>query len=306
MTLAAPTNTGATYEQLARDQFAVSLWWEPVPGAAYYKIYRDTDVLQVDPPYTYKTVEGKQFIVYRDVEAWFAGQSLDLFYWFSAVENVTGSDGTVTPTEGTISDALTNLHPFGLRIVEEARSIIGDDLRIFNDANSTIKEQISIYNYKIAMDQALNTINSTPTFSTFTYGSVPHQLKSLLTIGTLVYVLPKLILLEKAKAMKFADQGQEWTPPELVDALEKNLTEWRKEFNENRREIKHNMRPAPMAVGSLRALFISPQMLKWRHVPSGRNFFGFLFGAGLSLHFVLDFLMKGINILSSLGGSGIC
>jgi hypothetical protein len=272
--LPAPTNLGADYEELARDRFCVTLWWEPVPTADHYLVYRDTDVRTISAPYDMKTIEGKEMIVFRDVEAWHAGQSLDLFYWVSAVAASTDPvTNIVTYTEGTKTDALTNLHPFGLRVIEEARSLIGDDLRIFNDANKTVKEQISIYNYKIAMDQALNKVNGTPTFTEFTYGTIPHTLKHLLTIGTLVYVLPKLILLEKAKATAFDDQGQSWTPPDLSSALEKQLDDYRTDFNEYSKEVKHNMRPYPMSVGSLRALFISPQMLKWRNVPTGRNFF---------------------------------
>jgi len=273
MALPKPTNLLADYEQLAQDKFCVTLGWEPVEGAHHYKLFRDTDVLEIEAPFQYKTVEGKQFIIYRDVEAWFAGQSLDLFYWVAAVEALTGSSGAITYEDGTLSDAITNLHPFGLRVIEEARSLIGDDLRIFNDKAGTVKEQISIYNYKIAMDQAMNKINSTPTWTEYTYGTIPHQFKNLLTIGTLSYVLPKLILLEKAKAMQFSDQGQQWTPPDLSAAFEKMLDDYRKDFDDMRKEIKHNVRPYPVAVGSLRALFMSPQMLKWRHVPTGRNFF---------------------------------
>lgn len=165
------------------------------------------------------------------------------------------------------------MHPFGLRVIEEARAMIGDDLRMFNDKLKKVSEQISIYNYKIAMDQALSTINATPTFTSYTYGNIPDEFKSLLTMGTLINVLPKLILLEKAKAMSFEDQGQSWTPPDLSAAFESRLKDLKEDFNNLRKEIKHNIRPIPRAVGSLKALFISPQMLKWRHVPTGRNFF---------------------------------
>jgi len=273
MALPAPTNFDADYETLSRDRLCVTLWWEEDPRAAYYRLYRDTDVREIHPPYEYKTVDGKKFIVYRDVEAWSAGQALDLFYWVAAVENIAPSGSPPIYQEGALSDALTNLHPFGLRVIEEARSMIGDDLRIFNDKMSKVKEQISIYNYKIAMDQALSAINSTPTFTSYTYGSIPYEFKHLLTLGTLVNVLPKLILLEKAKAMQFEDQGQQWTPPDLSAAFETRLKELKEDFNTLRKEIKHNVRPIPRGVGSLKALFISPQMLKWRHVPTGRNFF---------------------------------
>ena len=275
MALSAPQNLQADFYAYAADRFGIQLWWDPVPGAAYYNVYRDNDKIEVRPDattglFTYDKRNATQMITYRDAEAWFAGQSLDLFFWVSAVEQDPVTNQFV---EGELSSAITNLHPFALRCIELGRSTIGDDLQIFNDTSSTVKEQISIYNYKCAMDMSISQINQTPTTTTFQYGNFPHQWTNLLVLGTLVHVLPKLILLEQAKQMKFADQGQEWTPPPLVEALKDLRKEFKEDFNDMRKEIKHNVRPSAMGVGSLHALFISPQLMKWRHVPTGRNFF---------------------------------
>jgi hypothetical protein len=278
MALPAPTNFDADYEAIAGDQFCVTTYWEPVPGAHHYIVYRDQNSQEVYPAGTVGqtaffseiTRNGAQMLAYRDTEAWFAGQSLDLFYWVRAIEL---DPITNLYVDGDLSDAITNLHPFGLRIIEEARSIIGDDIRMFNEQKAEVAQQVSIYNWKLAMDQALSAVNMTPTFTTHSYGTFPFIWKNLLTLGTLYYILPKLILLEKAKSMSFNDQGQEWTPPDISAALEKLRDDIKTDFNDLRKEIKHNVRPTPLGVGSLRALFISPQLLKWRHVPTGRNFF---------------------------------
>lgn len=275
MALSAPQNLQADYYAFASDRFGVQLFWEPVPGAAYYNVYRDNDKFEVRPDQTTGNFEiidhnGLRMITHRDGEAWYAGQSLDLFFWVAAVAY---DPATNAYTEGEISDAITNLHPFALRTIELTRSMIGDDLQIFNDKSGVVKEQMSIYNYKCAVDISLSAINQTPTATTFQYGSYPHQWQNLLVQGTLYYALPKLILLEQAKQMKFADQGQEWTPPDLVVALKELRKEIGEDFNAMRKEVKHNVLPHGMGVGSMHALFISPQLMKWRHVPSGRNFF---------------------------------
>jgi hypothetical protein len=174
-----------------------------------------------------------------------------------------------------MAGALTNLHPKGVRFIEEARALIGDDLRVFNDKSDTILEQVSVYNYKIAMDNALSDIASTPTPTPYlNYGNFPMEWKNLIVIGTLVFLLPRLILFEQAKQMKFASDGREWTPPDLSGVLKETLNMYKEMYNERKIAIKHNVRPHPKAIGSLRALFISPQLLKWRHLPdSSRPFF---------------------------------
>lgn len=275
MALPAPKNFEADYAPISQDRFTIELTWDPVPGAVYYNLYRDLDKIEVRPDavtglYQYKTVGGQQQIVYRDADAWFYGNSLDLFFWVAAVEQ---DPNTLEFIEGTMSEAITNLHPFALRAVELARASLGDDLRIFNEDQSKVAEQISIYNYKLAADRALSAINQTPTFTTYSFGNFPHIWQDLLIQGTLVKVLPKIILLEQAKSMKFTDQGQDWAPPDISGALKELLKTWNEDFNSTRKEVKHNVRPHGMGVGSLHALFISPQLLKWRHVPTGRNFF---------------------------------
>jgi len=292
--MAKVSNLTATYEAVAGDQFCVTVCWEEVPNAAYYTLYRDLDCIQIDPPFDYKTINGTKMVCYRDTEAWNGGQHLDLFYWVSATEDVAG-----VLVEGELSDSITNVHPYGLRVIEITRASLGDDLRIFNDQTAKVGEQISIYNYKLAMDRAKSAINATPTKSAYGYGNFPEIWTDLLVQGTIVKVLPKLILLEQAKQHKMDDQGQSWTPPELAAALKDFLTMEEKAFNEYRKEIKHNERPAPRAVGSLRALFVSPQMHQWRHVAVGRNFFGFLVPilAGPLLVSMLSLLI-GSNVLA--------
>jgi len=270
MALAKPQNLDSTYEARVGDKFCVSIAWDPVPGAVAYMVYRDTHSMLYVPPFeTLHINDGVAKVVFRDTLAWTQGESLDLFYWVAALE----SDGNGGYIAGELSDALTNIQPFCLRIVEEARSTLGDDLRIFNDESSKVSEQISVYNYKIACDLALSDINSIPTPTNYGYGTFPQKWHSLLVTGTLVWILPRLILFEQAKQMKFGDEGKEWTPPDLSAVLEK-MRDMYKDLYEPRKEaIKHNVKPMPRAVGSLKALFISPQMLKWRHVPTGRPSF---------------------------------
>lgn len=276
MSLPAPTTLIGGYEPLAFDRFSANIMWSPVPGAAKYKLYRDLNTIVIDAS-AVETInyENQDLLIYRDTTAWTTSQPLDVFFWVSALE----LDATAVPyptyVEGELSDALTHLHPFAIRIIEECRSMIGDDFRIFGDANpaGNCVEQVSAYNYKIALDQALMDINSSPTPTNFHYGNFPHTWKNLLSIGTLVWMLPRLILFEKAKAMQFQDQGQEWSPPDLSEALKLLQDMYKTMYDERRITIKHNVRPLPKAIGSLRALFISPQLLKWRHVPTGRPYF---------------------------------
>jgi len=273
MALPKPTDFTGTYEPLAYDRFSANLLWTPVDGADEYWIYRDLDKIVVEPPFETTVYNNQEYVIYRDTAAWTNAQPLDCFFWVQAVE---GPDATGNYEEGDQTDALSLIHPFVIRIIEEARSMIGDDFRIFGNIASTgtdLLEQVSAYNYKVAVEQALSDINSTPTPTAYNYGTFPAMWKNLITVGTLVWMLPRLILFEKAKAMQFQDQGQEWTPPDLSESLKGLLDMYKDIYDDRRVAIKHNVRPMPKAVGSLRALFISPQLLKWRHVPTGRPYF---------------------------------
>lgn len=272
MALDKPANLDATYEAAVGDKFNVIVYWDAVPGANGYRLYRDTSVFEVLPPFKTRVIDGKERIIYKDLNAWSSATPLDIFYWVSAV--IRDENGLLIE-ESPLTGAITNLHPKGVRFIEEARALIGDDLRVFNDKSDTVLEQISVYNYKIAMDNALSDIASTPTPTPYlTYANFPMEWKNLIVLGTLVFILPRLILFEQAKQMRFEDTGKNWTPPDLSGVLKEMLNTYKEMYNERKIAIKHNVRPFPKAVGSLRALMISPQLLKWRHLPDqGRPFF---------------------------------
>lgn len=273
MALPAPTNLDATYEAITKDRVILTVYWDPLPGAVQYNLYRDEAKIDVLPdPITGEfellNVEGRDRIVHRDIRSWDQGQSLDLFYWVSGVENVNGS-----LIEGEKAGPITNVHPFAIRTIEEVRTFLADDLEKVL-SNKSIYEQLSTYHYKIAMDAALSEIAATPTPTpTLTYGNFPKNWKFLLILGTIVYVLPRIELLETAKQMQFSDQGQGWTPPDLSAKFAALRDHYNTMFKEKTAAIKHNVRPGPVGVGSLRALFLSPQLLKFRHLQSGRPYF---------------------------------
>lgn len=273
MALPAPANLDATYEAITKDRVIITVFWDAVPGAVYYKLWRDEVEVDVRPDPTTNefemiNVEGQDRIVFRDIRSWDQGQSLDLFYWVCAVEDV---DGTLE--DGVKAGPITNVHPFAIRTIEEVRVFLADDFeKVLN--NKSIYEQVSTYQYKIAMDAALSEIASTPTPTpALHYGNFPKNWKFLLILGTIVYIIPRIELLETAKQMQFNDQGQGWTPPDLSAKFAALRDHYNTMFKEKTTAIKHNVRPGPVGVGSLRALFLSPQLLKFRHLQAGRPYF---------------------------------
>lgn len=265
-----PNNYNASYSPVMGDRFETVLYWDAEPQAQYYYVYRETSRIKVEAPFTYKNDAGTSVIVFHDLFAWHIAQALDVFYWVSwaYIDPLTGQE-----VESDKTGPLYHLHPFALHLIEEAQALIGDDLRRVDGDQESVFGQVSLYNYKIAIHQAIEDINSEPTPTHFSFGSFPRNWLNLLTKGTIYYIMPKLYLLETAKTMTFNDQGQQWSPPELKAALKDIWDFWKEDYKENKKTIKQNVRPGPAAVGSLRALYISPQFMKFRHLSSGRPFF---------------------------------
>ena len=266
-----PKNIQAEVAPMMGDKFIVKLYWDEVPGVAYYNIYRETMPMSYMPPFNMAQFggQGNNQIVFNDVLSWFSGQALDVFYWVSYViyDPITG-----LPIESDKTGPITNIHPKTLRVIEETQAIIADDLRT-TGVDGSVYGQVSLYNYKIAAHQALSDINSEPTPTNFNFGTYPGNWFNLLTMGTLYYVLPKILILETAKTMQFNDQGQQWNPPDMAKLFKDLLDFYRDAFDKRKEKIKQNVRPGPIAVGSLRALYVSPQFLKFRHLDQGRPYF---------------------------------
>jgi hypothetical protein len=268
--MAAPQNLGVRYEAISGDAVLLTVYWDPVPGTSYYYVYRDDQRFRVDTPDVI-TVDGTDRLAYRDTLAWNQGQSLDLFYWVSAVD--------INGVEGEKSDVLTNVHPFVIQTIEKARSVLADDMaRFLGKQNcSSVYEQVSTFSYKIAMDLAMGDINSEPTPTGFNYANFPKNWQTLLVLGTICWIIPRINILEAAKAIQFQDQGQQWTPPQLREMFEKLLDYFRSIYDERRTRIKRNIVPGPRGIGSSKALHLAPNFIKWRHVQANRPYFAWAF-----------------------------
>jgi hypothetical protein len=269
--MAGPTNFQAECSSMMGDRFNIKLYWDAVPGAAYYYLYRETNRKKITPPYDYGIFQelGTQQLLYNDVYAWHTAHSLDIFYW---VSSVTLDPYTGLEIESQKSGPLTNIHPKTLRVIEEAKALVADDLRTI-DKDGSVYGQVSLYNYKIAAHQALSDVNAEPTPTRLSFGEYPETWFNLLTLGTLYYILPKIEILETAKTMTFTDQGQNWNPPNMAEMFTKLREFYKEAYDQRRVKIKQNVRPHPLAVGSMKALYISPQFLKFRNIESGRPYF---------------------------------
>jgi hypothetical protein len=220
-------------------------------------------------PYDTIVIDGKEKMCYRDVFAWDHTLPLDIFYWLS-YSYIDPGTGLMTESEKT--NPITNLHPQAVHYLEEVRSFIVDDLSKFYP-DKGVFEQLGTYNLKIAMDNALDDINSEPHETTFGYGNYPKVWGYMLVLGTIVNILPRLELLETAKQFTMNDQGQSLTPPDMSAKFAALRDYYTLEYNTRRQKIKRNHKPMPFGVGSSRTLFLAPNFVAWASVSTNRPFF---------------------------------
>jgi hypothetical protein len=116
--------------------------------------------------------------------------------------------------------------------------------------------------------QALSMFNEIPHFTFFTFEDtvIIEQFHDVLVQGATLIALSSQALIERGREFQINDNGIGFTPPTISELLS---TQWSTELTnwwDKVKLIKHNMKPSPLGMGTLRFLGTAPQFKRLRHL----------------------------------------
>ena len=119
---------------------------------------------------------------------------------------------------------------------------------------------------------SLSEFNETPTFTEFTFEDTPiiTNFSGILVQGATLIALSSQALIERGREFQLTDNGTGFTPPTISELMS---TQWSTELTnwyDRVKMIKHNMKPNPVGLGTLRPLAAAPQFLRLRHLRARR------------------------------------
>jgi hypothetical protein len=115
---------------------------------------------------------------------------------------------------------------------------------------------------------SLAAFNEVPHFTEFTFDDSPiiELFHHVLAEGAVYAALASQALIERGREFQITDNGIGFTPPTISELLntqyQKELDDWRDRI----KLIKHNMKPSPSGLGTLRPLSVAPQFRRLRHL----------------------------------------
>lgn len=115
---------------------------------------------------------------------------------------------------------------------------------------------------------SLSEFNQIPHFTEFTFEDTPiiELFHNVLVQGATLFALSSQALIERGREFQITDNGIGFTPPTVSELLN---TQWSTElanWYEKIKLIKHNMKPNPLGLGTLRFLGVAPQFRRLRHL----------------------------------------
>lgn len=144
-----------------------------------------------------------------------------------------------------------------------------------DEFGNTIYTDCDIFTIEQLVDflvMSLGEFNETPTFTYFTFDDTPiiQEFYAILVQGATLMALSSQALIERGREFQITDNGIGFTPPTISELMN---TQWSTELTnwyDRVKMIKHNMKPSPLGLGTLRPLAAAPQFLRLRHLRSRR------------------------------------
>ncbi len=116
------------------------------------------------------------------------------------------------------------------------------------------------------LETSLSDFNAWPTFTSFTWDTVPTNFLGVLVLGAQVFSLFAQGLLESGREFTITDNGISFTPPQISGYMQSTASTLLAHYTELRETIKRNIKPQPNAIGTFRVLSLLPTLARLRHL----------------------------------------
>jgi hypothetical protein len=132
-------------------------------------------------------------------------------------------------------------------IVPECWSFVEDELDMF-------------------LETSLADFNAWPTFTHFTWDTIPHEFLGVIALGAQVFALYAQGLLEAGREFQISDNGISFTPPQISGYMQSTASALLAHYTELRENIKRNIKPQPAGIGTFRVMSLLPTLSRLRHL----------------------------------------
>ena len=113
---------------------------------------------------------------------------------------------------------------------------------------------------------SLSEFNSTPHFTGFTWeDQTILDFRDVIVEGAYIIALASKALIEVGREFTISDNGLNFQPPPVSAMLNGQFSTLLGPYRLKLAEIKHNCKPSPLGLGTLRLTAVSPSVLRLRH-----------------------------------------
>lgn len=154
------------------------------------------------------------------------------------------------------------ISPKGMKMKDMSAAMLRAALKDTDSRSWAFTEdEIDMY-----LEIGLSNFNQTPMFTGFRWGDLEHRWLSLIMLGGQVAALYAQGLIEAGKEFSITDNGISFTPPPISGHMQSTASQLLGFYTTQLANVKGNMKPSPMAVGTFRVLAIHPAFLRIRHL----------------------------------------
>lgn len=116
------------------------------------------------------------------------------------------------------------------------------------------------------LETSLSDFNAWPTFTSFTWDTLPVNFLGVVVLGAQVFALYAQGLLESGREFNIVDNAVSFQPPAISGYMQTTASALLAHYTELREKIKANIKPQPNAIGTFRVLSLLPSLARLRHL----------------------------------------
>jgi len=116
------------------------------------------------------------------------------------------------------------------------------------------------------LETSLSDFNAWPTFTCFTWDTLPETFLGVITLGAQVFSLFSQGLLEAGREFTVTDNGISFVNPPISGYMQTAASTLLQSYTDMKEKIKANIKPSPAGIGTFRVTSMLPGLMRLRHL----------------------------------------